>query len=67
MVSLLSNVDRCYTQCDAGAYSVYLEQKCVYRVDVRLAFKYVIRNEKVYTKCKSEKIPEADWAPRNKY
>ena len=60
MVSLLSNVDRCHTQGDASAYSVYLEQKRVYRVDAQLTFKYVVRNEKVYTKCKSEKIPEVD-------
>ena len=34
------------------------------RVDVQLIFKNVRRNEKVYTKCKSEKIPEAGSALR---
>ena len=32
------------------------------RVDVQLIFKNVRRNKKVYTKCKSKKIPEADTA-----
>ena len=46
--------------------SVYLEQTFVCRVDVQLIFKNVRRNKKVYTKCKSEKIPEADSARRNR-
>ena len=35
------------------------------RVDVPLIFKNVRRRKKVYNKCKSEKIPKADSAPRN--
>ena len=38
----------------------------VYRVVVPLIFKNVRRRKKVYNKCKSEKIPKADSAPRNK-
>ena len=62
--SLLSNLDRPHTQCNA--ISRYLEQTIVYRVDIQLIFKNISRNKKVCTKCKSEKIPEADSAPRNK-
>ena len=38
----------------------------VYRVVVPLIFKNVRRRKKVYNKCKSEKIPKADSAPRNR-
>ena len=55
VVSLLSNLDRSYTQRNAS--SIYLH---VFIIDVQLIFKNPRRNKKVYTKCKSEKIPEAD-------
>ena len=66
VVSLLSNLNRSHANCNAT--SVYLEQKFLCRVDVQLVFKNKIkrRNKKVYTKCKSEKITEADSAPRNR-
>ena len=64
VVSLLSNLDRSHTQFNAS--SIYLEQTFVCIVDVQLIFKNTRRNKKVYTKCKSEKIPEADSAPRNR-
>ena len=38
----------------------------VYRVVVPLIFKNVRRRKKVYNKCKSEKIPKADSAPRSR-
>ena len=38
----------------------------VYRVDVPLIFKNVRNRKKVYNKCKSEKIPKADSATRNR-
>ena len=38
----------------------------VCRVVVALIFKNVRRREKVYNKCKSEKIPKADSAPCNR-
>ena len=46
--------------------SIYLEQTFVCRVDIQLIFKSVRKNKKAYTKCKSEKIPVADSAPRNR-
>ena len=64
VISLLSNLDRPHTQCKTS--SIYLERTFVCRVDVQLIFKNVRRNKKVYTKCKSEKIPEADSTPRNR-
>ena len=63
-VSLLSNSNRPHTQYNAS--SKYIEQTFVCRVDVQLIFKNVRRNKKLYTKCKSEKIPEADSASRNR-
>ena len=45
---------------------MHLEQTFVCRFDIQLIFKNVRRNKKVYTKCKSEKIPEADSALRVK-
>ena len=63
LIALL-NLDRFHTQCNA--YNIYFEQIFVCRVDVQLTFKNVRRNEKVYTKYESEKIPEADSAPRVK-
>ena len=56
-------MDRFQTQCNAS--SIYLEQTFVYRVDIQLIFKNVSKNKKAYTKSKSEKIPDADSAPRN--
>ena len=64
VVSLLSNVDRSHIQCIAS--SVHLEQTFLCKADVQLIVKNVKRNKKAYTKCKSEKIPEADSAPRNR-
>ena len=64
MVSLLRNLDRSHTQCKAS--SIYLEHTFVCRVDIQLIFKNVRKNKKAYTKCKSEKIPVADSAPRNR-
>ena len=55
VVSLFSNLDRSHTQCNAS--SKYLEQTFVCRVNVQLIFKNVRRNKKLYTECKSEKIP----------
>ena len=43
-----------------------VKQTLVCRVDVPLIFKNVRRRKKVYNKCKSEKIPKADSAPRNR-
>ena len=60
VVFLLPNLDRSHTQCNASCS--YLEQTFVCRVDVQLIFKNVRGNKKVYTKCKSEKKPEADSA-----
>ena len=62
MANLLSNLDTSHINCNAC--STYLEQKFVCRVNVQLIFKNVGRNKKVRTKCKSEKINEADLAPR---
>ena len=63
VVSLLSNLDRSHTNCNAS--SIYVEHKFESKVDVQLIFKIknVRRNKKVYTKCKSEKITEGDSAP----
>ena len=68
VVSLLSNLGRSHTNCNASIYTsgIYVEQKFMCRVDVRLIFKKVRRNKKVYTKCKSENITEGDSAPRNR-
>ena len=63
VVSLLSNLDRSQTQCNAS--SVYREQTFACRVDAQLIFKNVKRNKKVYTKYKSEIIPNADLVARN--
>ena len=41
-----------------------VKQTFVYRVDVSLIFKNVRKREKVYNKCKSEKITKGDLAPR---
>ena len=62
VVSLFSNLDRCHTNYNAS--SIYIEQKFVCRVDVQL--REIRRNKKVYTNHKSEKITEADSAPRDK-
>ena len=44
-----------------------VKQTFVSKVDVPLIFKNVNNNvEKVNNKCKSEKIPKADSAPRNR-
>ena len=43
-----------------------VKQIFVCRVHVPLIFKNVKRRKKVYNKCKSEKIPKADSAPRNR-
>ena len=64
VVSLLSNFDRSHTQCNDS--SIYLEQALECRVDVQLIFNIVIKNKKVYAKCKSEKIHEVDSVPRNR-
>ena len=58
VVSLLW--DRSNSQCNASI--MYLDQT----FDVQLIFKSVRRNKKVYTKCKSKKIHEADSAPCKK-
>ena len=58
VVSLLSNLDRFHTNCNAS--SIYVQQKFVHRVDAQLIFKNVSGNKKVYTKFKSEKITEAN-------
>ena len=65
VVSLLSNVDRSHTQWNAS--SIDLEQTFVSRVHVQLIFENVRRNRKLYTKCKSEKIPETDSSPYNRF
>ena len=44
----------------------YLEEIFVRRLDVQLIFKNVTGNQKVYTECKYEKIPETDSAPPNR-
>ena len=49
-----------------NASSIHIEHTFLCKVDVQLIFKSVKRNEKVYTKRKSEKITEADSAPRNR-
>ena len=41
-----------------------LQQIFVCRVDVQSIFKNGRRNKNIYTKCKSEKIPEAGSTPR---
>ena len=64
VVSLVSNLRRSHTQCNASR--IYLELTFMCRVDVQLIFKNVTRNKKVYNKCKSEKISEADSAPSNR-
>ena len=64
VVSLLSNFDRSHTQCNDS--SIYLEQAFKCRVEIQLIFKIVIKNKKVYTKCKSEKTHEVDSVPRNR-
>ena len=43
-----------------------LNRNTLCRVEVQLIFKNVRRNKKVYTKCKSEEITEAESAPRNR-
>ena len=43
-----------------------VKQIFVCRVDIRSIFKNVRRRRKVYNKYKSEKIPKADSAPRNR-
>ena len=48
-----------------SASSIHLEQTFVCRVDLKLIFENVRRTKKVYTKCKSEKIPETDSVPLN--
>ena len=60
MVCLFSNLDRFYTQCNVS--SIYFEQTFVCGVLGEI-FR---RNKKVSTECKSENIPEADSAPRNR-
>ena len=45
-------------------FCIYVQRKFVFRADIQLIFKNVGRNKKVYAKCKSEKITEADLAPR---
>ena len=64
VVFLLTNLHRYHTQCNA--YSIYLEQTFVSRVDVKLIFKNDRRNKEVYTKCRSKKIPEVGSAPYNR-
>ena len=64
VVSLLSNVHRSCTQCNPS--SVYVEQTFVCRVAVQLIFKNFKKNKKIYTKCKSAKIPAVDLVPRKK-
>ena len=64
LISLLSNLDKSRTQCNVS--SIYLEQTFVCGADVQLIFKNVMRNKKIYTKCKSGKILEADSAPDNR-
>ena len=49
-----------------NASSIYLEKIFVCRADAQLIFKYVRRNKKVSTKCKSEKISETDSALCNR-
>ena len=65
---LVVKLDRSHTNFNASKYnsSIYVERKVVWRVDVQLFFKNVRRNKKVYTKCKSKKITEADSAPLNR-
>ena len=63
VASLLSNLDRSHTKCNAP--SICLEQTLVCRVEVQLIFKNVSRNKKVYAKCKSEKTNKSDLAARN--
>ena len=56
MVSLLSNVDRSHTQCNAS--SIYLEQRFVCRVDVQLIFKNIRRNKRSLLNVNLEKYPK---------
>ena len=44
-----------------------VKQTFVCRIDFLLIFKNVRRRRKVHDKCKSEKIPKADSAPRNRF
>ena len=61
VVSLLSNLDKSHTQCNA--FSIYLEQAFVCRVDLQLIIKNVRRDKNLsMLNVKSEKIPEADSA-----
>ena len=64
VVCLLSNLDRSHTQSNSS--SIYLKETFECRVDVQVIGKKVRKNQKIYTKCKSEKICEADSAPRNR-
>ena len=54
--SPLSNIDRSHNQRNAA--NIKVEETFVFRVDVQLLFENVGRNKKIYTKCKSEKLPE---------
>ena len=56
MVSLLSNVDRSHTQCNAS--SIYLEQRFVCSVDVQLIFKNIRRNKRSLLNVNLEKYPK---------
>ena len=64
MVSLLSNVDRFHTQCNAS--SINLERIFMCSVYFQLTFKN-FRKKKAYTNCKSEKIPEVNSAPCSRF
>ena len=67
VVYLLSNLNRSYTNYNNSIYTFRTNRNlCAGLNDLQLIFKNVRRNEKVYTKCKSEKITEADSAPRNR-
>ena len=62
LVSLLLNLDRSHNQWNSS--SMHLKQTFVCSVDVQLVLKNIRRNKRVYTK--SEKIPEANSALRNR-
>ena len=64
VVCLMSNLDRSHTQSTTS--SIYLKETFECRVDIQVICKNVWKNQKIYTKCKSEKISEADSAPRNR-
>ena len=49
-----------------NASCIHIEHTFLCKVGVQFIFKNVKRNEKVYIKRKSEKITEADSAPRNR-